>query len=53
MLDGSILHLLYLIGGIISFFILIGIGTLILILIKKLRREYLATRQIETNYVII
>lgn len=37
MLEGTILGLFYLLIGILSFFILIGIGALIFFLIKKCR----------------
>jgi len=57
MFDGSILGLLYIIGGIICFFIFLGIGTLIFFLIKKcihLRRQYLISRQqTDINYISI
>ena len=57
MLDGSILGLLYVLGGIICFFIFIGIITLLFLLIKKcmqLRRHYLIARQeVEINYISI
>ena len=57
MLDGSILGLLYILGGIICFFIFLGLGTLVFLLIKKCiqsRRQYLAARQeVDFNYISI